>query len=292
MGLDEVFLVEVGVDLGGGDVGVAEEFLDDAEVGPAFEEVGGEGVAEEVRIDFVGEAGARGAVFDDLAHAVGGEGAAANGEEDVGGGFARFDEFGALVVEISLDGVEGAQADGDEAGFVALSGDAEDFVVEVEVFEARVAEFGEAESGRVEKFEDGEVAATEGLRRIDGGEEVGEMVGGEGFGEFGGGLGRKEGFGGVVLEVVSLDKKAEEDFEVDEEDALGRGGKAVFSALGQEAGEVVGGEVIEGEFFLIKPEGEGVEGLLYGDLVGGREPALGGDEEEKAVDKVTHAGVF
>lgn len=36
MGLDEVFLVEVGVDLGGGDVGVTEEFLDDAEVGAPF----------------------------------------------------------------------------------------------------------------------------------------------------------------------------------------------------------------------------------------------------------------
>ncbi len=29
----EAFLIDVGVNLGGGDVGVAEEFLDDAEVG-------------------------------------------------------------------------------------------------------------------------------------------------------------------------------------------------------------------------------------------------------------------
>lgn len=88
MGLDEVFLVEVGVDLGGGDVGVAEEFLNHTQVGAAFEEVGGEGVAEEVRVDFVGESGLFGTLLDDLAHAVGGEGAASDGEEDVGGGFA------------------------------------------------------------------------------------------------------------------------------------------------------------------------------------------------------------
>ena len=41
----EAALVDVGVDLGGGDVGVAEEFLDDAEVGAAAEQVGGEAVA-------------------------------------------------------------------------------------------------------------------------------------------------------------------------------------------------------------------------------------------------------
>ena len=32
----ESFLVDVSVDLGGGNVGVAEEFLDDAEVGAVF----------------------------------------------------------------------------------------------------------------------------------------------------------------------------------------------------------------------------------------------------------------
>ncbi len=51
--------VDVGVDLGGGDVGVSEEFLDDAEVGAAGEEVGGEGVAEGVGVDGA-DAGAAG----------------------------------------------------------------------------------------------------------------------------------------------------------------------------------------------------------------------------------------
>ena len=36
---------DVGVDLGGGDVGVAEHELDGAQVGAAFDQVGGEGVA-------------------------------------------------------------------------------------------------------------------------------------------------------------------------------------------------------------------------------------------------------
>ena len=62
----EAILVDVGVELGGGDVGVAEHFLDDAEVGAVVEEVGGEAMAELVGMDFLGEASGGGAFVDDL----------------------------------------------------------------------------------------------------------------------------------------------------------------------------------------------------------------------------------
>ncbi len=42
---------DVGVDLGGGDVGVAQQGLDHAQVGAAFQQVGGEGVAQDVGAD-------------------------------------------------------------------------------------------------------------------------------------------------------------------------------------------------------------------------------------------------
>lgn len=45
MNFAEVGVGDVGVDLGGGDVGVAEHGLDAAEVGAVHEEVGGEGVS-------------------------------------------------------------------------------------------------------------------------------------------------------------------------------------------------------------------------------------------------------
>lgn len=47
---------DVGVDLSGADVGVAEERLDRAEVGAVDEEVGGEGVAEGVGGNVFGNA--------------------------------------------------------------------------------------------------------------------------------------------------------------------------------------------------------------------------------------------
>lgn len=83
----EAFLVDVGVDLGGRDVGVAEEFLNDAEIGTVLEEVGGEGVAKEVGVDVLVNAGLLSAIFDDLPDTIGGERSATDGEEDFGGGF-------------------------------------------------------------------------------------------------------------------------------------------------------------------------------------------------------------
>ena len=49
--LGQAVLGDVGVDLGGGDVGVAEQGLDHAQIGPAFQQMGGEGMAQHMRAD-------------------------------------------------------------------------------------------------------------------------------------------------------------------------------------------------------------------------------------------------
>ena len=55
--VEEMLDVEVGVVLGRGQALVAEEFLDDAEVGPAVQEMRGEGMAQGVRADLEAEGG-------------------------------------------------------------------------------------------------------------------------------------------------------------------------------------------------------------------------------------------
>ena len=65
---------DVGVDLGGGDVGVAEQGLHDAQVGAAFEQVGGEGVTQDVRADAGGvDPGGDGGLVQKLAEAARGQ---------------------------------------------------------------------------------------------------------------------------------------------------------------------------------------------------------------------------
>jgi hypothetical protein len=77
----------VGVDLGRADAGVAEEFLDDAEVGAAGEQMGGEGVAEEMGIDAGIKPGGLGGFFHDPPEVGGGEAAAVVAEEHLAAGF-------------------------------------------------------------------------------------------------------------------------------------------------------------------------------------------------------------
>lgn len=63
--LAEVGVGDVGIDLSGGDVGVAEHGLDGAEVGAVHEEISGETVAEGVGGDVFRDAGFAGVFLDD-----------------------------------------------------------------------------------------------------------------------------------------------------------------------------------------------------------------------------------
>ena len=65
VGLAEAFDTYVGVNLGGGNVGVAEHFLDGAEVGATGEEVGREAVSEGVRAHVGFQPGCLGMTLDD-----------------------------------------------------------------------------------------------------------------------------------------------------------------------------------------------------------------------------------
>ena len=62
--------VHMGVDLRRRDVGVAEHFLNDAQVGPAGEQMGGEAMPEKVGVDVGFEPGTRCVAFDELPNAL------------------------------------------------------------------------------------------------------------------------------------------------------------------------------------------------------------------------------
>lgn len=118
-------LFDVGVNLRGRDVRVAEQFLNDAEIGSTAEQMGGETVAHEVRIDIRFDPGAGGVLFDELADAGSGELFSPDREENLGAGFFG-DEFRAFALEVGSNGFTGGLAERDEAGFFALAGYADE----------------------------------------------------------------------------------------------------------------------------------------------------------------------
>jgi hypothetical protein len=211
------------------------------------------------------------------------------GEEEEALGFG-FDEGGAGVSEVGGDGVAGGAADRGEAGFGAFAGDADPAFFEAEAFEAGAGEFGEAEAGGVEEFEDGAVAAGEGVVGGDGFEELADLLFVEGVreGEFL--AGREDGFGGIADAVATGDEPAEEDFHGDEFDAGAGGGEAVFFALDEVVGEVGGGDVGRGFDLVLgfEPIGEGFEDAADEELVVDGEAALGGEVEDEGVDGGEH----
>lgn len=142
---------DVGVDLGGGEVGVAEELLDAAEVGSVVEEVGGEAVAQFVGTDLELDAGTAQVFLEQVVDGAGGDAAAEFAEKEG----ALMDSGGVAVV---LDGAEGGRADGAEAVLAAFAGDAEGLVDDVDVSDVEFHQFVQAEAGAVEELENGGVA--------------------------------------------------------------------------------------------------------------------------------------
>ena len=183
------FFHDVGVELGGGDVFMAEKFLDGADIGAGFEEVGGEGVAEGVGagafLEFGGANGGGEGALDcrlvdvmaavGLGARIGGE--VAGGEEpkpgpfERGGGIFYGEGFGepnarkagaaigivefAGSVELGFKGgEEGWGKDGD-AVFIAFAiADDDDALAEIDVFDAEAEGLEEAEAGAIKEAGD------------------------------------------------------------------------------------------------------------------------------------------
>ena len=191
---------------------MAEELLDEADVGSAFEHVGGAGVTQEVAASGAAEVG----FFDELAHHaaedVGVEAFAVAGEEE---GFFVLGqgEFGANFFEVFLQPMKGAVSDGGDAVFVAFAfSDLEGLAVLVEVGEFEFGEFAATKAAGVEELEDGAIPDAERVADVGDVEELPDLLVSEGlFGkpfllarefEFAGGVGEDEVLSGEVFEVV------------------------------------------------------------------------------------------
>ena len=227
---------EVGVDLRGGDVGVAEEGLDGAEVGSALDHVGSAAVAELV--------GAGGGVagFDEAPDPTAAERLAALGKEEARRGLAG--EPGASVFQIGVESLDGSAAEGNDALLVAFAADESAAGVEGEVGDAETGELGDAKAGGVEQFEDSAVAEGDGVGLGMAGGECGvlehgvDFRDGEGFGKDLPRRGRFQVESGIAVDAFVEEEPAEEAAKAGKLAGGGTGFDAVSGEVLEEAGDV------------------------------------------------------
>lgn len=162
--------VDVGVDLGRFDSGVAEQFLDIADVCSATVHVGGAGVTKEMAGAGLVDAAAFEEFFDPVAEVGGGEAGAVAAEEECGLARQVMEER-AGVGEIAVEPGGGALADGQHPAFAALALAHEQRAGGgIVVAAVEPGHFAAPDASGVEEFEHGAVAQAEGVGGIRDGE--------------------------------------------------------------------------------------------------------------------------
>ena len=174
---------DVGVDLGGVEPGMAEHGLNVADVGAAFEHVGGATVAEEVAGPGFADMGAFHHPGDPGAEKSFGEAGAVAAEEEAGFG-GKVSEDWPGFVEVALEPAGGTGPDRKHPVLAALAAaDVQGLQGGIKVAEIEAGHFGAADAGGVEKFEDYPVAQAKRAREVGELKQAGDFRLAEGFGK-------------------------------------------------------------------------------------------------------------
>src|SRR5918992_1447800 len=121
----------MGIELRGAKVGVSEHLLDAAQIGSSFEEGGGEGMAEQVRVDALGvQPRLDGQAAEDEERAGAGQRSALRVQEELWA--VAPVEVGAAAAEIAAERLGGLATDRDDAFLVTLADAAHESVLEVD----------------------------------------------------------------------------------------------------------------------------------------------------------------
>ena len=263
--------------------------MNDAQVRATAEQVRGKAMAHEVGIDIRFDAGAGGVLFDELADAGSGELFSPDREENLGAGFFG-DKFGAFALDVGADGLTSGLAEGYEAGLFALACDSNERGVEVDIFEARVAKFGNAEPAGVEQLEDRPVAQAERIIRADTLDELPHLLDMQGLGKMLLWARQRERLGGILGPCAAGDQKAEKNPHGHSIDPH-RGSLESGALAGDEkVGDLLGLDPppLARLRVLFQPSGKGLQRALHEQLVALGKPALGGQIHQKFLDILWH----
>lgn len=163
----EVGCVDVHVDLSGGYGLVAEHCLNGSQIGPTFEQAGGETMAESVGTDGLLYSSQFHQLLYHVEHHDARQVLLAQTADEHVVFVAGFDVYKVPVVEIETEFVDGTVGDGDEPLFGAFAEHLEKAFVGIEVGHPKIAEFAHSESATEEHFYDGAVSLSFGLGEVD-----------------------------------------------------------------------------------------------------------------------------
>ena len=163
MDCGEAVGVDVGVDFGGADVGMAQHFLNDAQVGAVGEQVAGEGVAQRVRVDILMDAGAGGGDFHHIPDPFPVQRTAAFGEKHIGGTRIFLRQQRSHVGQIAPQRAQRDFADRHDPGFAAFADHPQQFVVEIHGGQRQPGQLADPQPGGVQHLQNGAVAHLERL---------------------------------------------------------------------------------------------------------------------------------
>ena len=190
-------LVDVGVDLGGGDVGMAKHELHGSQVCAMGQEVGGKGMTQHVRGDGFVDPSRPCRLFDDLPETETAHGAAPVADKK-GIAAAPLEDQRSCRLEVLLDNFPGRGAKGDQSFLVALADHPDKAGGEIAGGKGNGYQLGNPHPGGVEEVQHGVVPLD--LRRERGrrGQESDHFAQGEGLGELAANPRKINGGKGVV----------------------------------------------------------------------------------------------
>ena len=152
MDFAEAIAGHVRVNLGGADAGVAEQFLDDAQVRAVLQQMRREAVPEHVRGDIARRSGPAHASFDAQPQCYRGKRRSALRQEHIRGRFLRH-EFGPAAVKVTVQRFNGFSPHRHNAFFVAFADDIDEACFEVQLFEPQIAQLRQPQPGCVGEFQ-------------------------------------------------------------------------------------------------------------------------------------------
>ena len=176
------FLVDMGIDLRRGDIGMAEHHLYRTEVGAVAEQVGGKGVADYMRRYFLGYTGYPCGIAENLPETQSGHTGAAPGDEQIVAAFI-FEDERSRRFHVVVDFLPGLLTKGNQPFFVALAENPDESGVEIARRQRQTHQFGDPEAGGIKDKQHGIIPFADGGNDIRRGEQAHDFFLRQGLGE-------------------------------------------------------------------------------------------------------------